>query len=85
MCDNEIEMIVDECDNSIVMINNDHLDSSFFTGIGTATIRRASHVEPDEQMRWLADMSPSNGPVLGPFDSRAEALQAEVLWLKEHM
>ena len=33
------------------------------------TITRASHVEPDQQGRWLADMSPVGGAVLGPFDS----------------
>ncbi len=32
---------------------------------------------------WWADMLPSNGPVLGPFDSRQGALDAEVNWLRE--
>ncbi len=33
---------------------------------------------------WWADLLPSNGPVLGPFDTRTEALDAEVAWLREH-
>lgn len=51
--------------------------------LGEATIRRASHVEPDGIM-WTADMSPVNGPVLGPFPTRAAALAAEVAWLHAH-
>lgn len=31
---------------------------------------------------WAADMAPSNGPVLGPFTSRALALAAEREWLR---
>ena len=51
--------------------------------IGSPVITRASHVEPDQQGRWLADMGPVGGPVLGPFDHRSEALAAEVAWLEE--
>jgi hypothetical protein len=52
------------------------------TSLGAVTIRRASHVEPDEQGRWWADLSPVDGPVLGPFPSRSLALQAESMWLQ---
>jgi hypothetical protein len=51
---------------------------------GPLTITRASHVEPDRQGRWHADMSPVGGPVLGPFDHRSDALQAEHAWLQAH-
>jgi hypothetical protein len=30
---------------------------------------------------WLSDMSPVSGPMLGPFETRAEALAAEREWL----
>jgi hypothetical protein len=33
---------------------------------------------------WWADMMPMNGPVLGPFDTRSDALAAEVAWIDEH-
>ena len=49
--------------------------------IGTLKITRASHVEPDAEGCWWADMGPSGGPVLGPFKSRTEALGAERTWL----
>jgi hypothetical protein len=49
--------------------------------IGTLKITRASHVEPDAEGYWWADMGPSRGPVLGPFTSRSEALGAEREWL----
>jgi hypothetical protein len=50
--------------------------------IGTLKITRASHVEPDREGFWWADMGPSGGPMLGPFASRSEALGAERGWLK---
>jgi hypothetical protein len=49
--------------------------------IGTLKITRASHVEPDAEGYWWADMGPSGGPVLGPFRSRTKALRAERGWL----
>jgi hypothetical protein len=52
--------------------------------LGPLKIDRASHVEPDQHGRWLADLSPVQGPVLGPFDRRSEALEAEVEWLEMH-
>lgn len=53
--------------------------------LGAVTRRRMSHVEPDDASGgWTADMAPAAGPVLGPFDSREQALAEEVAWLKEH-
>jgi hypothetical protein len=52
--------------------------------LGQLQIRRASHVEPNEQGEWLADMSPVAGPMLGPFANRSQALAAERAWLDEH-
>jgi hypothetical protein len=52
------------------------------TNLGTAHICRASHVEPDSRGRWMADLSPVNGPALGPFNRRSEALAAELVWLE---
>jgi hypothetical protein len=49
--------------------------------IGKLQITRASHVEPDRDGYWWADMGPSVGPVLAPFTSRSEALAAEREWL----
>ena len=49
--------------------------------IGKLSVTRASHVEPDDQGRWVADLSPANGPRLGPFNCRSEALAAEHDWL----
>lgn len=50
--------------------------------LGKLQITRASHVEPDQDGRWLADLSPVGGPTLGPFEQRSAALAAEVGWLR---
>lgn len=52
---------------------------------GQTTVKRASHVEPDENGYWRADMSPMGGPVLQPRVLRATALADERKWLYEHM
>jgi hypothetical protein len=49
--------------------------------IGTLKITRASHVEPDAEGYWWADMGPVGGPVLGPYGTRGKALEAERRWL----
>jgi hypothetical protein len=54
------------------------------TMIGSPTILRASHVEPDQQGCWQADMSPVGGPVLTGFTLRSAALAAEQDWLESH-
>ena len=52
--------------------------------IGLLEIHRGSHVEPDAKGCWSCDLSPVNGPTLGPFHSRSEALAIEQTWLIEH-
>jgi len=49
--------------------------------LGRIAVERASHVEPDDQGRWMADLGPVGGPVLGPFERRSDALAAEMAWL----
>jgi hypothetical protein len=52
--------------------------------LGKSRITRASHVEPTLDGAWTADMSPINGPILGPFSSRSAALEAEREFLNKH-
>ena len=52
------------------------------TELGQPVITRASHVEPDADGRWFADLTPVRGPRLGPFSHRSEALRAEAAWLE---
>ena len=52
--------------------------------LGRISIARGSHVEPTANGRWTADLSPVNGPLLGPFDNRSAALAAELDWLLRH-
>ena len=52
--------------------------------IGTLSIQRGSHVEPNEQGQWMVDLSPVGGPRLGPFAVRSVALTEEVAWLSQN-
>ncbi len=54
------------------------------SALGRLGIRRGSHVEPDEDGRWFADLAVVHGPRLGPFEMRSTALQAEREWLESH-
>jgi hypothetical protein len=73
--------IIIEPDGTVRCIYGEEID---LAAIGSPTITRASHVEPDQQGRWLADMSPVGGELLGPYDHRSEALAAEHAWLETH-
>ena len=52
--------------------------------IGRLAISRGSYVEPNAAGQWLGDLSPVNGPLLGPFAQRSAALEAEMDWLEQH-
>lgn len=52
--------------------------------LGVLHIMRASHVEPDSIGTWYADLAPVDGPCLGPFERRSQALTAEREWLTQH-
>jgi hypothetical protein len=53
---------------------------------GTAHVQRASHVEPSiEGTTWTADMRPVGGGILGPFNTKQEALDAEVNYLNTNL
>ena len=52
--------------------------------LGSLSIRRASHVEPDADGQWWAELAPVGGPLLGPFVLRTQALDAERQWLETH-
>ena len=75
----------------IINFNEDGTADTLYTeeinlkSLGNLHMKRASHVEPTEDGMWTADMSPVNGPILGPFETRTIALQAEVEWLKKNI
>ncbi|MCA9007365.1 MAG: hypothetical protein KDA70_18990 [Planctomycetaceae bacterium] len=52
--------------------------------LGRLAISRGSYVEPDAAGQWLVDLSPVQGPQLGPFAQRSAALKAETDWLEQH-
>jgi hypothetical protein len=54
------------------------------TKVGRLAISRGSQVEPNEDGRWIVDLAPVNGPRLGPFLRRSNALIAEAEWLDAH-
>jgi hypothetical protein len=73
----EMELVVD-AGGDVRCVYGEELD---LREIGKLQITRASHVEPDAEGYWWADMGPSRGLVLGPFKTRTEALGAEREWL----
>ena len=77
----EMELVVG-CDGGVRCIYDEALD---LRALGKSQITRASHVEPDAEGYWWADMGPVEGPVLGPFRNRTEALAAERGWLNQRM
>ncbi|WP_425619158.1 hypothetical protein NA78x_002893 [Anatilimnocola sp. NA78] len=68
-------------DGSIRCLYDETID---LTALGQLAIDRGSHVEPLPDGGWIADLSPVQGPLLGPFASRSLALDAERDWLETH-
>lgn len=58
------------------MVYGETLD---LTALGRQQVVRASHVEPDDGGNWFAHII--DGPTLGPFGKRSDAIYAEVAWL----
>ncbi|MBN73431.1 MAG: hypothetical protein CME32_29600 [Gimesia sp.] len=52
--------------------------------LGRLRISRGSFVEPNAAGQWMVDLSPVQGPRLGPFAKRSAALLSEVDWLERH-
>ena len=77
----EMELVVD-AGGDVRCIYDEALD---LRELGKLQITRASHVEPDRDGYWLADMGPVDGPVFGPFRNRTEALGAEKGWLASQL
>ena len=73
----DMELVVD-AGGDVRCVYGEELD---LRELGKLQITRASHVEPDADGFWWADMGPSGGPLLGPYGSRSEALVAERGWL----
>ena len=69
----EMELVVN-ADGGVKCIYDDALG---LWAPGELQITRASHVEPDLDGNWWADMVPVGAPVLAPFRTRWEALAAE--------
>ena len=68
-------------DGTVLAIYREEIDLAM---LGRLAITRASHVEPTPEGRWLADLGPVGGPVLGLFDRRSDALDVEHDWLERH-
>jgi hypothetical protein len=77
-----IAIVIDKSTGNARAIYSDDA-AGLYRQIGTTETRRASHVEPDGD-QWAANMAPVAGPVLIGYQSRAEALAAEVQYLIEH-
>lgn len=72
------ELIINQA-GEVSFIWDDSLVS--LLSLGTPSVRRASHVEPDASGRWTCDLGLSGGPVLGPFRLRSMALSFERDWI----
>jgi hypothetical protein len=75
-----MQIIIDPCG----VVRCIYSETIPLSALGDLHIERASHVEPTADGQWLADLSPVNGPNLGPFSSRSAALAAEHDWLEAH-
>ena len=65
-----MQLVIDAA-GSIRCLYDEAID---LAALGSLSIRRASHVEPDESGQWFADLAPVGGPVV---DAQAEDVEPE--------
>lgn len=70
-------------DGVVRYVYNDVIHKHMST-LGEATIKRATHVEPDENGMWYADLSPVGGEKITGFKTHKEAIDFELKWLSKH-
>lgn len=70
-------------DGTVQFVYSDEL-KPLAAALGTPETKRASHVEPDGD-EWFVDLSPSGGPKVTGFATRAAALGYEVDWLNKNL
>jgi hypothetical protein len=75
-----MQLVID-CQGQVRCVYDEAID---LNALGSVAIRRASHVESDNEGHWFADLSPVLGPTLGPFQQRSIALAAEQDWLNRN-
>ena len=75
-----MELVIDPS-GAIRCVYDEAID---LAALGKLRVARASHVEPDAHGRWTADLRPVDGPLLGPFMLRSEALASEQQWLEQN-
>ena len=75
-----MELVV-QPDGHVRCVYNEAINLS---ALGRVQIKRGSHVEPDADGRWFADLAVAQGPRLGPFERRSDALKAEAAWLNKN-
>lgn len=77
---NETAELIIELGGSVRMIYSELIEPH---ALGVPTIQRGSCIEPDQNGLWWADLSPCNGPRLGPYTVRSRGIEAELAWLRE--
>lgn len=51
---------------------------------GAATVQRASFLTEQDDGQWIGNLAPVQGPTIGPFPTRALAIEAEREWIEQH-
>lgn len=74
-------LVVIESNGKVRFLYDDSLQD-VSKALGKTSTVRASHIDPADDGMWYADLSPVGGPKLGPFITRASAIEAEVSWLE---
>jgi hypothetical protein len=72
-------------DGSLMFIYDENLTE--LEKLGDSKTKRASHVEPSEDVpgEWDVDLSPSGGPKVTGFKTRSAGIQFEIDWINKNL
>jgi hypothetical protein len=77
--------VVTVSDDNITSFVHDDEMAAMLNGHGESLTVRATHCEPQANGNWAIDLGPSGGPVVFGFESKRDALFAEVQWLEQNV
>lgn len=81
-------VVVGLTDGFLLITDGGEIAQELIEGDTVTSIQRQGEVNPeyeDGKLVYYSDLAKSGGPKLGPFDTKQEAIEAEINYILEHL
>jgi hypothetical protein len=80
--------LVGLADGFLIITDGGEISRELIEGSSEVTIQRQGEVNPEyenDRMVYYSDLARSGGPKLGPFDTKQDAIEAEIDYILENL